>query len=82
MEYQVGDELDQKEVGEILIKSKTVVSYTVPPVSHVEVSIAISRIQNLCHSRSECEEVEDDQVYFHHPVALLDLLVLFQQDAN
>ena len=42
MEHQVGDELNQQEVGELRSKSKTVDSYTCLPVCKVEVTFYVA----------------------------------------
>ncbi len=82
MQHQVGDKLEQYEVGEISSKQKTVVSHPLLTVCQVEVSIVPSKLHNPVHCECDCEDVKDDQVDRHYSVALLDLLVLFQQIAD
>jgi hypothetical protein len=43
----------------------------------VEVTMSIAKHQYLLSSQGNCVKVEDEQVDYHHPVALLDLFVLF-----
>jgi hypothetical protein len=82
MKHKIGNELDKQKVGDWQQQQKTLNIHTRLPECYVKIAINITKFNNLVHCGSDCKKVEDDQVDLHHPVDLLDILVLFEQVSN